>query len=563
MNTASQSLAAVGVAASFIAVVGFCKDTVVRIEKLIRGTAYADLTCQISLLGRDLGVIGSSEHVKSLDADTEADLLRVLEGCCGQLLGLEKIIKPLTLTKSSGMLRKVWLGAKSARKDKDVQEVVSTLTGYMTTLNLHLACRPFRRLQVAGADLQVSQKFFDVPNIQVSKFVGRTATLAEIDRAFDHETTNPTVVVLTGIGGQGKTQIALEYCKRSMSKYRAIFWINTYTHDCAMRGFERVAAKLGMPNHSSATGQQKVDFVKQTLRDRPDSWLLVFDNYESATDIKTSFPFGSEKQKSAILVTSRQMTYDRLGMGIRIEALSDEEGVELLLARCCSVLPGADERKDCKAAVKRMGNLALAIDQAAAYISARRLPFACFLQDYEKRKEFILRCIPGSVWEYRQLCDSGDTVNSGLSVLTTWELSFDQLHHDPWQRARLGNFLTQAAFFDHLNVKEKLFQMLTETSEESPEWLRLFVKDGHWDTYRFQDLIVHLMNLSLIQSISITAQECYFAFHPLIKVYAPCAPKKTSAGAADVSTGMASITNSTSSPQVLSQKRHPCDSASD
>jgi hypothetical protein len=74
-----------------------------------------------------------------------------------------------------------------------------------------------------------------------------------------------------------------------------------------MRGFERVAAKLGMPNHSSATGQQKVDFVKQTLSDWSDSWLLVFDNCDSPTDIESFFPFGKEEQKSAILVTSRKL----------------------------------------------------------------------------------------------------------------------------------------------------------------------------------------------------------------------------------------------------------------
>jgi hypothetical protein len=223
----AEPFAAIGVAASFIAVVGFCKDTVIRIESLIRGTAYADLTCQMSLLGKDLAVIGSSEHVKSLDADTEADLLKVLEGCHGQLLGLEKIMKPLTLTKSSGMLRKGWVGAKSVRRGKDIQEVVSTLTGYMTTPNLHLACRPLRTFQVATATSESSRKIFDVPNIQVSKFIGRTAILAEIDRAFDQRTANPTVAVLTGIGGQGKTQIALEYCRRSMLKFGAIFWINT------------------------------------------------------------------------------------------------------------------------------------------------------------------------------------------------------------------------------------------------------------------------------------------------------------------------------------------------
>lgn len=210
-----------------------------------------------------------------------------------------------------------------------------------------------------------------------------------------------------------------------------------------------------MPNFSSADAQQKVDYVKDTLSDWREPWLLVFDNYDSSTDIKVFSPVGRENQQSAILFTSRLATTDRLGTDVKVEGLLDSEGVDLFLARCGYTSLSADELHCCMVTVQRLGNLALAIDQAAAYIAARKLSFAQFLQDYERRKEYILRHTPESPWEYRLLSSDENTAGLNSSVLTTWELSFDQLQEDPEEQYRLGVFLSQAAFFDHVNVNVK------------------------------------------------------------------------------------------------------------
>jgi len=69
--------------------------------------------------------------------------------------------------------------------------------------------------------------FYDIPPLQVPRFVARKALLTRLEKLFEYSatTSSPTIVVLLGMGGGGKTQLALEYCRRmkDSGKLRAIF----------------------------------------------------------------------------------------------------------------------------------------------------------------------------------------------------------------------------------------------------------------------------------------------------------------------------------------------------
>ena len=86
--------------------------------------------------------------------------------------------------------------------------------------------------------------------------------------------------------------------------------------------------------------------------------------------------------------------------------------------------------------------------------------------------------------------DSGQN----LSVLTTWELSFEQISGNEKEREELGDFLTQSAFFDPTSISEYLFrnffQFCTDSCGERPSWMALFTYEGTWDAFRFQDAVV-------------------------------------------------------------------------
>jgi NB-ARC domain len=60
----------------------------------------------------------------------------------------------------------------------------------------------------------------------VKEFFGREDELIKIASYFDDETDQPRILVLHAMGGQGKSQIALEYCQRTRQTYRGVFWVN-------------------------------------------------------------------------------------------------------------------------------------------------------------------------------------------------------------------------------------------------------------------------------------------------------------------------------------------------
>lgn len=82
--------------------------------------------------------------------------------------------------------------------------------------------------------------YYEVPNRRVRQFVGREDILQRIDKALSTGP-SPRIAVLQGMGGQGKSQIALEYCHRKRDiLYSAIFWIDATTEDSVKGSFQAI-----------------------------------------------------------------------------------------------------------------------------------------------------------------------------------------------------------------------------------------------------------------------------------------------------------------------------------
>ncbi|KAI9858058.1 MAG: hypothetical protein M1813_007870 [Trichoglossum hirsutum] len=362
-----------------------------------------------------------------------------------------------------------------------------------------------------------SNTYYETPSSRVSQFVERVELLREIEMAFANITGNtfPKIVVLVGMGGQGKTQLALEYCRvaRKSGKFQAIFWIDASSSNSVSRGFETIAEKISSAGRVFDDIESKMAFVKETLRQWRNPWLMVFDNYDQPSEfrnITTCFPQG---ETGAILFTSRHADSERLGTTIRVMRMAENEGLELLL-RQSKLESNDDNAAEGRKVIQKLGYLPLAIDQAGAYISARKLPLQLFAKHYNERKEFVLKHTP-SLWEYRRRLgeDKDETL---LSVFTTWELSFQQIGKNEDERAMIGHFLTLSAFFDATNVGEDLFRSQLASTNKPPQWIKNFVSRGLWNQYRYQDIIVELLNLSLLQNVDIRSEGSCFSLHPLV-----------------------------------------------
>lgn len=513
-----EFIAVLGIASNVIAVVDACAKIQDRIQSYRQNTAFQDLALQLPLLVSAIESLRDPKCRDVLDPSTEKALIRVLDGCLRQLQKLDALLKDLTPSNAASKLQKTWKGIRSFGKDTKVREIIGTLTEYKSTITLHLSTVHVRKITNPHTSPLAKGTYFDVPYSRLSHFVGRTEALSRIQTALQASHNNPSIVVLTGVGGQGKTQIALEFCHTNLNVYRGVFWVDASSQTAVSRGYERIL-KIIDNTAILASGEENKSFVKNALRNWKESWLLIFDNYDdpkSFSELSSFFPVATGG-KSAIIVTSRQLSSGRLGIHLKLDGFTEEEGVRLLTSRCSSVVYDENETKEGRDIIKKLGYLPLAIDQAACYISIRRLPLHMFSDHFQKRKEFILKDTPQSLWEYRKRNPADPKGSSeNLSVLTTWELSFAQISGNDEERKLIGEFLALAAHFNPRSISETLFH-----NAKTVNWKLIFSTGGSWDSFKFQDIVVGLVNLSIIQTMEITGDDISFSFHPLVKVFWP------------------------------------------
>ena len=123
---------------------------------------------------------------------------------------------------------------------------------------------------------------FMVPRKRVKNFIGRESLLENIRSRFSsNETGSPLNQVLYALGGQGKSQIALEYCRRWRGIYRGVFWIDANSATTVAQSYGTIAAELmGGPQTEATDSAAQIDMVKSHLELWSEAWLLIFDNYD-------------------------------------------------------------------------------------------------------------------------------------------------------------------------------------------------------------------------------------------------------------------------------------------
>ena len=132
---------------------------------------------------------------------------------------------------------------------------------------------------------------------RMNHFVGREAQLEKIANFFTGSSTQqPRVLVVHALGGQGKSQLVLEYCQRRRKDYQGMFWVNASSRSSALHSYTRMARALSsQPQANVDDGEQIIETIKTLLENWQESWLLVFDNYDKPdefSDIRQFLPRG-------------------------------------------------------------------------------------------------------------------------------------------------------------------------------------------------------------------------------------------------------------------------------
>ncbi|KAK3348926.1 P-loop containing nucleoside triphosphate hydrolase protein, partial [Lasiosphaeria hispida] len=284
---------------------------------------------------------------------------------------------------------------------------------------------------VATAALATSAvRSFMVPVSNNPLLTGRESIIKRMRDFFfgsDHSTQKR--LVLTGLGGVGKTQIATAFAYDSYSKmrYSTVLWFFAVEKQELVKSFTQVAKSLGLYPEMPPIALALLQWLS---REQTSKCLLVFDNTDDleSFDVSQFFP---KVPWGDILITSRCKQADRLGHAMAIDVMDEDEAVQLLLR--CSRQAEVNDETLVQRLAETLGYLPLALDQAGAYVSEQCIDLSDYLELYGESFEELLRHKPPrAVWSYEE------------TVFTTWEISYAAVSKSNPLAAKLLNLV---AFF--------------------------------------------------------------------------------------------------------------------
>jgi serine/threonine protein kinase/Tfp pilus assembly protein PilF len=300
-------------------------------------------------------------------------------------------------------------------------------------------------------------KFWRIPYHRNLFFTGREDILQRLTYAFskEHDKRWPCVQAICGLGGMGKTQVAIEYAFRYQANYQAVLWAKADTAETLLAEFASIAGLLRL-QQAEHDQQRDADAAKHWLATHS-GWLLILDNVDDLTVVNEFIP---REGVGHILLTTRSLATGTLAQNIELEKMGPDEGALFLLRRA-KILAQNDELDgaysadiiEAKDIVQVMDGLPLALDQAGAYIEET----ACSLFDYLRR----YRQQHSTLLDLRG--ESASASTHPEPVATTWLLSFENVEHANPLAAEL---LKLCAFFDADGIPGDLLSSAVEGLEE-------------------------------------------------------------------------------------------------
>ena len=320
---------------------------------------------------------------------------------------------------------------------------------------------------------------WNVPFRRNPFFTGRTHLLHALHEQLGSEPSTTHTHGLTGLGGIGKTQMAVEYAYRYREVYSAILWVRSASRDTLVADFVSFAKLLNLPVQHSQDQMQVVNAVKHWLMQHRD-WLLILDNADSLHLLTDFLPTGGQGH---ILLTTRMQATGTIARSVAIEKLDTSEGMVLLLRRAKLLLPDAplDDvprllRTQAQAIAEVLDGLPLALDQAGAYIEETGCSLSEYLVLFRQYRSALLQ---------RQ----GMNDDYPYTVASTWALAFQQTEQANPAAAEL---LRLCAFLAPDAIQETI---LTQGATE----LGTVLRPVAGDTFLLNDAIQVLRRYSLMK----------------------------------------------------------------
>jgi tetratricopeptide (TPR) repeat protein len=248
------------------------------------------------------------------------------------------------------------------------------------------------------------------------RFTGRRDLLLVLHQQLT-DSSNHTALLphaLHGLGGVGKTQLAIEYVWQYSSQYDLICWVPAEDTAQVRATLAELGQKMGLPDLPDDV-RRAVNVVLDALRTNPTGlrWLLVFDNADQPKDLAPYLPYPS----GHVLITSRNASWAETASTIEVNVFDRDESIDLLQKRVPN-LP----RDDADKLAERLGDLPLALEQAAAWQGETGMPTDEYLELFDDQFEQLTEDPPSGY-----PASLGATYRVTLERLRTQSLAAAQL----------------------------------------------------------------------------------------------------------------------------------------
>ncbi|KAF2177994.1 TPR-like protein [Zopfia rhizophila CBS 207.26] len=264
------------------------------------------------------------------------------------------------------------------------------------------------------------KRYHYVPSTLSPRFWGREDALNALQEALSPEQKSHQLrtFALYGMGGVGKTHIALQYANRHRESYKIILWVTADNIINMGQSFREIAKLLGL----SQTEQEMQDTqgcmlkVKNWLTEASDPWILIFDNADNLEVLRHAWPTNGE---GSVLLTTRDANavHSPASKGFHVQPFDVADGSEVLLNLVGFDYTSTSNREKAVEITKALGGLPLALTQIGGFIAQRKLPLRDFLPLYERNASKI-DARKTSISDYEH------------TLSTVWEMSMKRLEGD-------------------------------------------------------------------------------------------------------------------------------------
>lgn len=320
-------------------------------------------------------------------------------------------------------------------------------------------------------------------------FTGRDEILHALHMRFTMEQSSMPALplALSGLGGIGKTQIAIEYAYRYSQAYQAIFWLAAETSESLMTSLLHIADQLQLPERQNAK-QAQVQMAVQRWLANHSGWLLIVDNVEDLDVLHRLLP---PRRSGTLLLTTRLQAPGPLAESLEVPAMSNKEGMTFLLRRTRQLRissplghesmsetgPGSlAVEAEASRLVSLLEGLPLALDQAGAYIEETGCSITHYLERYTGQRKYLLA---------RRGLSGGTHPDS---VTATLELALQQIAQTQPGATEL---LQACAFLHPDSIPEELFS-------KGATYLGPVLSETVADPVQFDLILAALRSASLI-----------------------------------------------------------------